>query len=450
MISGIFIKKLILTIHFIPNREWSEFKILTLSMTVLLLLVWLTKIQRSKKVRRNYHNQFLENTPAMGMRWGVHHKNLHIGNDSEKDQLGTVQTQQNMETMEQEEKPQKKFRFQSHTNIYKQNSINSEYQISRLMSDIQEMQCDRTKLTTNDSDIEKIKAEHKQFQEEIKKLQSEIVAHDKARDIFEQQVYKLKADNEKWKDTIFKYEQTELQNKKLLIKLEKLQEENNQFQNELSTHKQTKENFKQQVSELMVNNEILKHKLVKHEKTKSQIEEMAAEHKILQENIAHLQNEILIHKQAKESIEQLQKEIITYKHLKESFEQQVSELTADNEKLHYELTELTKAESKIAEMTIKLKQIQKENFLAEQISEPQIVTESAIEKLVSENTAINKTQHRIVKGVRQKFCKKCNEWKPENEFHKNASNKDNLAADCKVCKNNAAKERRKHLKAIQN
>lgn len=433
MISGIFIKKLILTIHFIPNRQWSEFEILALSMTVLLLLVWLTKIQRNKKVRRNYHNQFLENTPAMGMRWGVHHKNLHIGNDSEKDQLATVQKQQNMETNEPEEKPQKKFRFQSHTNIYKQNSINSKYQISRLMSDIQEMQCERTKSTNNDSDIDEMKAEHKQLQEEIKKLQSEIVAHNQAREIFEQQVYKLKADNEKWKDTIVKYEQTELQNKKLLIKLEKLQEENKQFQNEISTHKQTKENFKQQVSELMVDNEKLKDVFEKYELAQSQNNKNF-------ETIEKLQEEI----------EQLQNEIITYKHVKESFEQQVSELTADNEKLHFELTELVKAESKIAEMTIKLKQIQKENFLTEQISEPQIVTESAIEKPVSGKTAINIKQHRIVNGVRQKLCKKCNEWKPENEFHKNASSKDNLAADCKVCKNNAAKERRNKSKQLKN
>ncbi len=374
MISGIFIKKLILTIHFIPNRQWSEFEILALSMTVLLLLVWLTKIQRSKKVRRNYQNQFLENTPAMGMRWGVHHKNPHIGNDLEKDQLATVQKQQNMETMEPEEKPQKKFRFQSHTNIYKQNSINSEYQISRLMSDIQEMQCERTKSTNNDSDIDEMKAEHKQLQEEIKKLQSEIVAHKQAREIFEQQIYKLTADNEKLKDVFEKYEQAQSQNNKNFETIEKLQEK-----------------------------------------------------------IDQLQNEIVIHKQAKEI-----------------FEQQVSELTADNEKLHYELTESAKNESKIEEMTIKLKQIQKEYFLAEQISEPQIVTEPTIEKPVSGKTVINIKQHRIVNGVRQKLCKKCNEWKPENEFHKNASSKDNLAADCKVCKNNAAKERRNKLKQLKN
>jgi hypothetical protein len=35
--------------------------------------------------------------------------------------------------------------------------------------------------------------------------------------------------------------------------------------------------------------------------------------------------------------------------------------------------------------------------------------------------------HRVVNGVDQKLCRRCKEWKPENEFHKNPSSKDSLS-----------------------
>ena len=57
--------------------------------------------------------------------------------------------------------------------------------------------------------------------------------------------------------------------------------------------------------------------------------------------------------------------------------------------------------------------------------------------------------HRIVDGVKQKLCRKCKEWKPESEFHKNASCKDGLAVSCKTCKAEVAREYRKRRKAAK-
>ena len=142
-----------------------------------------------------------------------------------------------------------------------------------------------------------------------------------------------------------------------------------------------------------------------------------------------------------------------YKPTREHSEQEISESTADNEKLQCELAKLAKAESKIAEMTAEFRQLQKEEFQVEQISEHQIVTELAVETPVSRKTKrrnkMYKQQHRTVEGVRQKLCKKCNKWKPESEFHKSSSSRDNLAESCKICKNNAAREHRRRRKAAQ-
>ena len=42
-------------------------------------------------------------------------------------------------------------------------------------------------------------------------------------------------------------------------------------------------------------------------------------------------------------------------------------------------------------------------------------------------------RHRIVKGVKQKFCRKCEKWKKESEFAKNRSTRDGLTGWCKKC-----------------
>ncbi len=165
-------------------------------------------------------------------------------------------------------------------------------------------------------------------------------------------------------------------------------------------------------------------------KAESQIEEMTVDRGLLQEKIKQLQNEIT-----------------TYKQARVVFEQKVSELAAENEKLQCELTNLAKAESKITETTSALEQLQKEEPRVEQISEHQNIAEQVVEtpvrRKITKRNKIYEQQHRTVEGVRQKRCCKCNEWKPESEFHKNSSSRDNLAATCKICKNTAARERRR-------
>ena len=214
---------------------------------------------------------------------------------------------------------------------------------------------------------------------------------------------------------------------------ESLHAEIEHLQNEINTHKQSNVSFEQEISALKTDNEKLQDVFDKYEQAELRITEMPAEHA-----------------QLKEKITQLQNEISTYKQTKESLERQVSELTADNEKLQYELYELARAESKIAEMTAELRQLQKKSFQVEKKSKQKIVTETIIKKPVSQKTKetskSNDIQHRVVEGVRQKLCKKCNEWKPESQFHKNSKSKDNLASSCKKCTNQAAKQRRKQQK----
>ena len=42
-------------------------------------------------------------------------------------------------------------------------------------------------------------------------------------------------------------------------------------------------------------------------------------------------------------------------------------------------------------------------------------------------------RHRVVKGVKQKFCRKCKRWRNESEFYKDRSVKDGLDNRCKEC-----------------
>jgi hypothetical protein len=42
-------------------------------------------------------------------------------------------------------------------------------------------------------------------------------------------------------------------------------------------------------------------------------------------------------------------------------------------------------------------------------------------------------RHRVVNGVRQKYCRKCKRWKYENEFYKNRLTRDGLNDRCKEC-----------------
>ena len=47
-------------------------------------------------------------------------------------------------------------------------------------------------------------------------------------------------------------------------------------------------------------------------------------------------------------------------------------------------------------------------------------------------------RHRVVKGAKEKFCRKCRRWKRESDFYKDNSEKDGLTVRCKKCSYKAA------------
>jgi hypothetical protein len=57
-------------------------------------------------------------------------------------------------------------------------------------------------------------------------------------------------------------------------------------------------------------------------------------------------------------------------------------------------------------------------------------------------------RHRVVKGIRQKFCRKCNSWKNESEFYKNKSVRDGLNDRCKKCSYTVIRKTHKPKKKI--
>lgn len=177
-----------------------------------------------------------------------------------------------------------------------------------------------------------------------------------------------------------------------------------------------------------------------------------------------------------EQIKQLQLEIIKRKQAEVRFEERFAHLTAANEQLQHELAESKQAaETPAAEEQLQpevpvskqaeQKVIQEpatdekqqpeisESEQVEQVPERQVVAEPAADKPVEEKSAGKGNKyddfHRVADDVKQKLCRKCKEWKPESEFHKNASSKDGLAASCKTCKAEAAREYRKRRKAAK-
>ena len=190
-----------------------------------------------------------------------------------------------------------------------------------------------------------------------------------------------------------------------------------------------------------------------------------------------------------EQIKQLQLEIIKRKQTETRLEQRVANLTAGNEQLQRELSESRQverqpsqedAEAPAADEKLQPEVAEKEqaeqDFKEEVVEAPaadetlqpevaekdqveQDVKEPADEELAEKEPPKKKPVgsgskyedfHRIVDGVKQKLCRKCNEWKPESEFHKNASCKDGLAASCKVCKAKAAQQYREKRRAEKN
>jgi len=190
-----------------------------------------------------------------------------------------------------------------------------------------------------------------------------------------------------------------------------------------------------------------------------------------------------------EQMKQLQYEIIKRKQTEARFEQRVADLTAENEKLRCEIAESRQVEQRpsreaaeVPDADEKLQPEISEKEQAEQDLKEQVVeTPSADEKLQPEVAEKEQAKqdlkeqaaevpaekkptkkkpagsgskyedfHRVVDGVKQKLCGKCNEWKPESEFHKNASCKDGLAGSCKVCKAKAARQYRKRWRTEKN
>jgi predicted nucleic acid-binding Zn-ribbon protein len=497
------VERLILLALTLFGRQWSKLEILIISLTTLFMLVWLTKQQQSKKVQSKYNkDQFLDSSPLIGLKFGAHNKSSHIVNDWKKDRLAPVQKYQNKKHKQKKKPPEKPHeeikQLQSETTKHKQVKIPSEQQVSELTAENEKLQKELAKFehaeSQNKQDLQ-TKEFLEKLQEEIKMLQNETFDNKQAKIRFEQQVTELTTHNEKLQRELDKSKQAESQNKQHLKTLEKLREEIKQLQNEISEHNQAKVSFEQQVSELTAGNEKLQHELAKFEQAESQNKQHLQTLEKLHEEIKQLQNEISEHNQAKVSFEQqvseltadneklqselanfeqvesqnkqhlqtleklqeenkqLQNEIGKHNQAKVSFKQQVSELKAENEKLQSALARFEQAESQITEMTAACRHLQPEETQVEQISEQQFVAEPAVEVPVKRDTTKRcktyEQQHRTVDGVRQKFCRKCKEWKTESEFHKNSSSKDGLAASCKICKNNAARKSRRRREAIQ-
>jgi len=172
-----------------------------------------------------------------------------------------------------------------------------------------------------------------------------------------------------------------------------------------------------------------------------------------------------------EQIRQLQREIIKRKKSEVSLEEKVAYLTSINEKLRLGLAGLNRseqpAESNDEVEPTSEEQCQPKISEARQAEQP-IVSESEgvgqdigeqsaevsaedehVERRPSRRGRAYEDTRRIVDDVKQKLCRKCNEWKPESEFHKNASSKDGLAGSCKACKAEAAKEYRRRRKTAR-
>ncbi len=55
--------------------------------------------------------------------------------------------------------------------------------------------------------------------------------------------------------------------------------------------------------------------------------------------------------------------------------------------------------------------------------------------------------HRVVKGAREKRCRKCRKWKGESQFYKNRNSKDGLAGWCNICLGTIRKKQRSNAKS---
>ena len=187
----------------------------------------------------------------------------------------------------------------------------------------------------------------------------------------------------------------------------------------------------------------------------------------LHEQIKQLQYEIIKRKQSEKHLnqrvanltvdnEQLRREIAESRQVEQRPSREVAETPAADEKLQPEVAEKEQAKQdtrqEAAEMSAADEKLQPEvaeKKQAEQDIKEKVVEEPAEKKPVGNGSKYDDL-HRVVDSVKQKLCRKCNEWKPESEFHKNASCKDGLAGSCKVCKAKAARLYRERWKAENN
>jgi len=268
MIARSFVDRLNQSMSFLYQRQWAEWEILTIAMTALFVLVWITRRQRKRAVRNIYENQFLEGSPVIGVNLGVHRRSHHVIDDLKKGRLAAVQKRHPMQQ----------------------------------------------KSTKQTEPSEKL-------HEQIKQLQYEIIKR-----------------------------------------------------------KQTEVRFEERLAHLTAANEKLQH-------------------------VVHDTKQV---------------------------EQQVTQEPATGEKQQLEIPESEQAGQDFEEQTAGVP-------AAEKPGEG---------KFAGKGKAYEDT-HRLVDGVKQKLCLKCKEWKPESEFHKNASCKDGLAVSCKTCKAEAAREYRKRRKTAK-
>jgi len=187
----------------------------------------------------------------------------------------------------------------------------------------------------------------------------------------------------------------------------------------------------------------------------------------LHEQIKQLQYEIIKRKQSEKHLdqrvtnltvdnEQLRREIAESRQIEQRPSREVAEMPAADEKLQPEVAEKEQAKQdtrqEAAEMPAADEKLQPE--VAEKEQAEQDIKEKVVEEPAEKKPARGGSKyddlHRVVDGVKQKLCRKCNEWKPESEFHKNASCKDGLAGSCKVCKAKAARLYRERWKAENN
>jgi chromosome segregation ATPase len=187
----------------------------------------------------------------------------------------------------------------------------------------------------------------------------------------------------------------------------------------------------------------------------------------LREQIKQLQYEIIKRKQAEVRLEEKVAELTTSK---DELQRELAELkqTAQPDELHEEVepTSQEQLQPEIPENKKDEQQVAQEPatdekeqpVISESVQAGQDIGEESaevsakdkhVEKKPPKRGKTYEDLHRVVDEVKQKLCRKCNEWKPESGFHKNASSKDGLAGSCKACKTEAAKKYRKPRKTAQ-